>query len=93
MTLRRKHGHLRFQDSSLKRRERSCRRWQLKVCCWINEESCPLDMHQVTLQPPSKPNTPPEVIYNNLLYRLALLSRKPIARQVGRVTRRGCGGA
>ena len=31
--------------SRLKRRERSCRRWQLEFCCWIYEESRPLGMH------------------------------------------------
>ena len=44
----------------LKRRERSCRRWQLEFCRWIYEESCPLGMHQETLQPPSKPVHPRE---------------------------------
>ena len=39
----------------LKRRERSCRRWQLKVCDWIYEESHPLGMHQTISLPPSKP--------------------------------------
>src|SRR3569832_396698 len=43
---------------SLKRLERSCRRWQLKVCCWINEESRPLDMHQAISISPSKPIAP-----------------------------------
>ncbi len=42
----------------LKRPERSCRRWQLKVCDWINEESHPLGMHQTISQPPSKPVHP-----------------------------------
>src|SRR5699024_2245824 len=28
-------------------------------CGWINEESCPLDMHQAIALPPSKPETPP----------------------------------
>src|SRR5690554_983799 len=42
----------------LKRRERSCRRWQLKVCDWINEESHPLGMHQTISLPPSKPEHP-----------------------------------
>ena len=43
---------------SLKRLERSCRRWQLKFCSWINEESYPLGMHQAISRPPSKPIAP-----------------------------------
>src|SRR5690606_738226 len=31
-----------------------------RVCRWINEESCPLGMHQVISRPPSKPVHPRE---------------------------------
>ena len=60
MTLRCEHGHKQFRGLRLKRRERSCRRWQLEFCRWINEESCPLGMRQAISQPPSKPVHPRE---------------------------------
>ena len=60
MTLRCEHGHKQFQGLRLKRRERSCRRWQLEFCYWINEESRPLGMHQAISRPPSKPWHPRE---------------------------------
>ena len=40
-------GTQRFRGLDLKRPERSCRCWQLKVSSWIYEESYPLGMHQV----------------------------------------------
>ena len=43
---------------SLKRLERRRRRWRLRFCSWINEESYPLGMRQVISQPPSKPVHP-----------------------------------
>src|SRR3546814_3242782 len=45
----------------LKRRDRSCRRWQLEFCSWINEESYPLGMRQAISRPPSKPVHPRDV--------------------------------
>src|SRR5690606_26207873 len=48
-----------FRTGLFRRPVRSCYRSQLSlVCRWIYEESCPLDMHQVTSRPPSKPIAP-----------------------------------
>jgi len=43
---------------SLKRLRRRRRRWRLKFCSWINEESYPLGMRQSISRPPSKPGHP-----------------------------------
>ena len=58
MTLHRRARTQAGSGLGLKRPERSCRRWQLRVCGWINEESCPLGMHQAISISPSKPIAP-----------------------------------
>jgi len=73
MTLHRRAWTQVGSGRSLKRLKRSCRRWQLEFCYWINEESRPLGMRQITLQPPSKPVLKIWMLYNRRRKRTSVL--------------------